>query len=68
MIRFSARGPYLALVPQGRAVIHIQDRALMNILRIATECTKQGFNVYLIRNNSRNIKYAVNVQLICGNH
>lgn len=67
MIRFSARGHYLALVPQGKALIYIRDRAVMNILRITAECTKQDFNVYLIRNNNRNSKYAVNVQLMCGN-
>ena len=44
MIRFSAEGAYLLLVPQGRALI--QDRALISFLE-TTECLKQNFNIYL---------------------
>ena len=64
MIRFSARGAYLLLVPQGRVLI--RDRALISFLR-NNRMFKKNFNTLSIekKNNNRNCnsnKSTVNVQ------
>ena len=51
MIRFSARGAYLLLVPQRRALI--RDRAIISFLR-SNRMFKRNFNIYLKMNNNRN--------------
>ena len=51
MIRFSARGAYLLLVPQRRALI--RDRAIISFLR-SNRMSKRNFNIYLKMNNNRN--------------
>ena len=67
MFRFSARGAFLLLVPQGRALI--RNRALISFLRNG-KCAKQSFDIYLKWNNNRNCKsnkYTVNIHLMVGN-
>ena len=46
MIRFSAQGAYLLLVPQERTLI--RDRALISFLR-NNQMFKKRFNIYLKR-------------------
>ena len=66
-IQFSARGAYLLLVPQERALIW--DRAPISFLRnYLLFKTKRLYYFYLKRDNNRNCKsndnkYMLNVQL-----
>ena len=58
MVRFSARGAYLLLVPQGRALI--RDRALIwNRARISfretTECSDRNFNTVYIQKTEETV-------------
>ena len=56
MIRFSAQGAYLLLVPQERTLI--RDRALISFLR-NNQMFKKRFNIYL-KHKKRN-RYLNNV-------
>ena len=72
MIRFSARGAYLPLVPQG--IVYFETGRLISTGRLflrweTTDLSKQNFNNTFIKRgnnrncNSNNKKYIVNVQL-----
>ena len=61
MIRFSARGAYLLLVPHEARLL---ETGRLFRFSETTECSKQNLKIYLERDNSRNCnsnKYTVNV-------
>ena len=56
MIRFSAGGPYLLLVPQGRALIrgkHLFGTGRLFLFSEIKECSKQNLNIHFKKKDKK---------------